>query len=244
MFALCATGAGARSADHAPVSPQQIDAALADPTRESDNRALDAGRMPAQVLAFARLRRGDAVGDWGAGGGYYSELIADAVGPAGTVYAIGIAANYDAKTWQPILAHHANIRPLFAAGEAQALAPGSLDVIFAHLEYHDLYWSSAKYHYPVRDVDAVLRNWFAALRPGGRVIVIDHVALPGDPRETAGKYHRIDPARVRADFARAGFVLDGESTVLHREDDPHSVIVFDPAVRGHTDRFVMRFVKP
>jgi predicted methyltransferase len=244
LIALVAPGAAAKPADHAPVSPPEIAAALADPTRESDNRALDAGRMPAQVLAFAQLRRGDVVGDWGAGGGYYSELLADAVGPAGTVYAIGIAANYDAKPWRPILAHHANIRPLFVPGEAQVLAPGSLDVIFAHLEYHDLYWSSAKYHYPVRDVDAVLRNWFAALRPGGRVIVIDHVGLPGDPRESAGKYHRIDPARVRADFARAGFVLDGESAVLHREDDPHDVIVFDPAVRGHTDRFAMRFVKP
>jgi len=230
--------------DLAPVSAAQIAAAIADPARTADNRALDAGRQPDAMLAFAKLRRGDVVGDWGAGGGYYSELIADAVGPKGLVYAIGVAANYDAAKWQPVLAHHANIRPLYVPGEAQALAPGSLDVIFTHLEYHDLYWSSAKYHYPVRDVDAVLRNWFAALRPGGRVIVIDHAALPGDPRETAGKYHRIDPARVRADFARAGFVLDGESSALHREDDPHTVAVFDPGVRGHTDRFALRFVKP
>lgn len=230
--------------DYAAVSPEQIAVALADPSRQPDSRALDDGRKPDMVLAFTKLRRGDAVADWGAGAGYYSELLADAVGPKGTVYAVGIAANYDAAKWAPVLAHHGNIRPLFVPGEAQALAPGSLDVIFAHLEYHDLYWTSVKYHYPVRDVDAVVRNWFAALRPGGRVIVIDHVATGGDPRDTADKFHRIDPARVKADFAKAGFVLDQESAALHRDDDPHTVVVFDPSVRGHTDRFVLRFVKP
>jgi len=235
--------------DHAPVSAAQIASAVADPTREPDNRALDAGRMPDAMLAFAKLRRGDVVADWGAGNGYYSEMLSRAVGPKGIVYAIGVAANYDAKKWAPVLAHHDNIRPLYVPGEAESLAPASLDEIFAHLEYHDLYWSSAKYHYPVRDVDAVLRNWFVALRPGGKVVVIDHAALSGqgasgDPRETADKFHRIDPARVRADFARAGFVLDGESAALHREDDPRTVLVFDPKVRGHTDRFALRFVKP
>jgi predicted methyltransferase len=234
----------AHPAPVADVSSAQIGAALADPARSTDSRALDEGRKPDAILAFAHLHRGDAVADWGAGGGYYSELLADAVGPKGSVYAIGIAANYDAKKWQPLLDHHANLHPLFTPGDAQSLAPGSLDVIFAHLEYHDLYWSSEKYHYPVRDVDAVLRNWFAALRPGGRVVVVDHAGLPGDPRVNADKFHRIDPARVRADFAKAGFVLDGESAVLHRDDDPHTAAVFDSSVKGHTDRFAFRFVKP
>jgi len=230
--------------DHAPVSSAQIAAAIADPGRDADSRALDDGRKPDAVLAFAKLHRGDVVADWGPGTGYYSELLADAVGPKGTVYAVGIAANYNATKWAPVLARHPNIRAYFVPGEAQTLAPGSLDAIFAHLEYHDLYWTSAKYHYPTRDVDAVLRNWFAALRPGGRVIVVDHVAAGGDPRETADRFHRIDPARVKADFAKAGFVLDGESAMLHRDDDPHTVVVFDPTVRGHTDRFAFRFVKP
>jgi predicted methyltransferase len=246
LFALVPAIGTARPAhdDHAVVSTGQIAAAIADPGRDAESRALDDGRKPAAVLAFAGLHRGDAVADWGPGAGYYTELLADAVGPKGLVYAVGIAANYNAEKWAPVLTRHPTIRPLYVAGEAQALAPGSLDVIFAHLEYHDLYWTSAKYHYPTRDVDAVVRNWFAALRPGGRVIVIDHAATGGDPRETADKFHRIDPARVQADFAKAGFVLDGQSSALHREDDPHGVSVFDPSVRGHTDRFVFRFVKP
>jgi predicted methyltransferase len=248
LIALAPAAAGARGHrapdDHAPVSAAQIASAIADTGRSADNRALDAGRKPDAILAFAHLQRGDAVADWGAGAGYYSELLADAVGPHGVVYAVGIAANYEAAKWQPLLTRHRNVRPFFVSGGAEALAPASLDEIFTHLDYHDLYWSSDKYHYPVRDVDAVLRNWFAALRPGGRVIVIDHVSNPGDPRETADKYHRIDPARVRSDFARAGFVLEEESTALHREDDPHTAEVFEPAVRGKTDRFAMRFVKP
>lgn len=218
--------------------------ALADPTRSDADRALDAGRKPAEILAFAAFRKGETVADWGAGNGYYSTLIGDLVGPKGRVYAVGIAANVDDKVWQPLLARHPAISPLFVTGETQVLAPGSLDAIFAHLEYHDLYWSSDKWHYPVRDVPAVLRNWYAALKPGGRAIVIDHVGPAGDPREIADKYHRIDPARVRADFAAAGFTFDGESAALHRDDDPHTVGVFDSSVKGHTDRFVFRFVKP
>ena len=234
--AVCARDAG--------VSDTAIAAAVADPARSATARAFDAGRQPAKVLAFAHIRRGDVVGEWGAGSGYYTTMLSGLVGPKGAVYAIDIAANQDAKEWAPILAHHPNIRTLFVPGEAEMLAPGGFDVIFAHLEYHDLYWSNAKAHYPVRDVPAVLRNWFAALRPGGRVIVIDHVGLPGDPRVNADKYHRIDLARVKADFATVGFVLEESSDVLHREDDPHTIAVFDPSVRGHTDRFVFCFAKP
>ncbi len=245
LIALCTLIVMAPVAQAAPpVAPAAIAAALADPARSTDNRALDAGRQPAAMLAFSQLRRGDVVADWGAGGGYYSELLARAVGPRGLVYGIGIDAGYKPQVWQPLLDRHDNLRAMFVPAASQVFGANSLDVIFSHLEYHDLYWSSEKYHYPVRDVDAVLRNWFAALRPGGRVIVIDHAASGGDPRETADKYHRIDPARVRADFAKAGFVLAAESTLLQNKDDPHTVGVFDPAVRGHTDRFAMRFVKP
>lgn len=242
-FALAAP-VHARPPAHSPVHADPIAAAIADPGRDADRRALDEGRKPAEIIAFAQVHPGDVVADWGAGGGYYSELFADVVGPKGMVYAVGTVENVDVAKWSPILARHPNIRPLFVSAGVQTLAPASLDLIFAHLEYHDLYWSSVKFHYPVRDVDAVLRNWYAALRPGGRVVVIDHVGpAGGDPRQIADKFHRIDPERVKADFARAGFVLDGESSTLHREEDPHNTLVFDPAIRGHTDRFVLRFVK-
>ena len=80
---------------------------------------------------------------------------------------------------------------------------------------------------------------------GGIVGVIDHAATPGgDPRAIADKLHRIDPAVVKADFARAGFKLEAESDLLRVAADDRSKLVFDPAVKGNTDRFVMRFRKP
>lgn len=95
------------------------------------------------------------------------------------------------------------------------------------------------------DPDAFLAKVFASVRPGGVVGVVDHVAAPGgDTRQIVEKLHRIDPAVLRADFERAGFVFDAESSLLRNADDDHNKLVFDPAIRGKTDRIVYRFKKP
>ena len=93
-------------------------------------------------------------------------------------------------------------------------------------------------------VPGVLRGWFAAVKSGGHVIVIDHAGNPGDPRTTADAYHRIDPAQVIADMTAAGFVLEEQSNLLQRSEDAHDKLVFDPTVRGKTDRFVLKFRHP
>ena len=86
---------------------------------------------------------------------------------------------------------------------------------------------------------------FDKLKPGGLLIIIDHAALPGSPVvATANTLHRIDPAAVKAEVEGAGFVFDGESTVLRNPADPHTKIVFDPSIRGKTDQFMFRFKKP
>jgi predicted methyltransferase len=93
--------------------------------------------------------------------------------------------------------------------------------------------------------DVWLRAIFAAMKPGATLGIIDHVASPGgDTRAVVDKLHRIDPAVVRADFERAGFVLDGESQILRNPQDDHSLLVFDPKIRGKTDRAFFRFKKP
>jgi len=97
---------------------------------------------------------------------------------------------------------------------------------------------------PRTDPAAFLAELFKAMKPGGIVGVVDHVALPGETRATADKLHRIDPETVKADFKAAGFVLEGESDLLRMPSDDHAKLVFDPAVRGKTDRFVFRFRKP
>ncbi|NML95196.1 class I SAM-dependent methyltransferase [Novosphingobium olei] len=247
MLAVLGALALAHSAAAAPKKAAKADpvaAAIADSHRSDANRKLDENRMPDKVLAFAGFKAGSAVADWGAGGGYYTELLADVVGPKGRVYAINSPAFAKPEVWAAITQAHPNVLSLLAPAQAQVLAPGSLDGIFAHLEYHDLYFVSEKYQHPALDVPAVLKNWFAAVRPGGTVVIIDHVGPAGDPRAVVDKYHRIDPARVRADLEGAGFVFEGSSDVLHRTDDPHDVGVFDPAVRGKTDRFILKFRRP
>ncbi|WP_157083253.1 class I SAM-dependent methyltransferase [Novosphingobium lentum] len=241
-FAALAT-AGLASAP-AIASPADDACAVADPARSEANRTLDEGRMPAAVLDFAGFRRGDVVADYGAGGGYYSELIADVVGPKGRVYAMVPPTGFKAETLGAVAQAHANVLPLVAPYDQMALAPRSVDAIFAHLEYHDLYFVSEKFHHPLLDVDAVLRGWFAAVKPGGMVVIADHVGPAGDPREVVEKFHRIDPARVRADLEKAGFVFVGQTDVLHRSEDQHTANVFDPSVRGKTDRFVLKFRRP
>lgn len=221
-----------------------IAAAIAGKARSDANRALDEGRKPAEVLAFAGIKPGDVVADYQAGGGYYTELIADLVGPKGRVYAMTQPNFYEKKDWDPLQAAHPNVAMMVAPGQSLVLAPRSVDVIFAHMTWHDLYWTNEKYQHPRIEVPQYMANWFAAVKPGGHVVIIDHVGPPGDPREVVDKLHRIDPAQVKADMAAAGFVLEGESDVLRRSEDDHSKLVFDPSVRGKTDRFVLKFRRP
>ena len=95
------------------------------------------------------------------------------------------------------------------------------------------------------DPDAWLKNLYAAMKPGGIVGVVDHVASPNsDTRATVDKLHRIDPKVVAADFKRAGFKLVGTSDMFRNPADDHSLLVFDPKIRGKTDRAVFKFKKP
>lgn len=224
--------------------PTPIAAALADHTRSETSRALDEGRKPAEILAFAGLKAGDVVADYQAGGGYYSELIAGVVGPKGRVYALTQPNFYKAAEWDKLRAAHPNLYPVVTPAQAMVLAPGSVDMIFTHLVYHDLYWENAKFQHPRQDVPSVLRGWFAAVKSGGRVIVIDHAGNPGDPRGAADAYHRIDPAQVIADMTAAGFVLEAQNSTLQNSADDHQKLVFDPSVRGKTDRFALKFRHP
>lgn len=219
-------------------------AAVAAKDRTEANRKLDEGRMPAAVLAFAGVRAGDTVADYQAGGGYYTELLSDAVGAKGRVYALTAPPGYQAEPWNALAAAHPNVVVIAAPTQALTLAPGSVDMIFEHLVYHDLYFVSEKYGHPPMDIAATLRSWFAAVRPGGHVVIVDHVGPAGDPHAVVDKFHRLDPAQVKSDMAAAGFVLEAESDVLRRSEDDHSKNVFDPAIRGKTDRFMLKFKRP
>lgn len=224
-------------------------AAVSAPGRPADQVALDASRHPAEVLAFLGLKKGMTAADVMAGEGYYSAIMARVVGPRGKVMGYNpneFVANDEKNrlAWIALTGASPNVSVSAYPFDSFAAPANSFDFTLLHLVYHDLYWQSEKYKVPRMDPAVFLRTLYAATKPGGIVGVIDHVGSPGDTRATVDKFHRIDPEVVKADFAAAGFVLEAESPMLHVAADDHSKLVFDPAVRGQTDRFVFRFRKP
>lgn len=223
-------------------------AAVAKPGRAAESIALDESRKPAETLAFLGLRRGMQAADIMTGSGYWAEIMANAVGPKGKVTAFEPNQFYstpeEEKKWQALVARRPDIRFVRYPFEAFSAAPNQFDFTIINLSYHDLYWQSDKYHIPRTDPAAFVKGLYAATRPGGIVGIVDHVGPSGDTRAVVDKLHRIDPATVKADFTSAGFVLEAESPLLANPADDHTKNVFDPAIRGKTDRFVFRFRKP
>jgi len=189
-----------------------------------------------------------AVLDLYSGGGYYSELLSYIVGAGGSVTAHSNAAYLD-YVRDEVAARYAddrlaNVTVLMAENNELALEPASFDAMLLILTFHDFYFVDAEQGWPRIDTPALLGELYGALKPGGIVGIVDHCATPGAPRETGDSLHRIDPAIVIADMQAAGFELEASSNLLRNADDDHSRIVFDPEVRGRTDRFVLRFRKP
>ena len=224
-------------------------ASVSAPGRPAEAIALDEGRKPAEMLAFMGLRRGDSVLDYGAGTGYYTEIMARAVGPTGHVTAWISPAQMARENFRTAYAgirqRNPNATVYAAALDSFPFAPNAYDFVLMHLEYHDAYWQSDRFRVPRIDPNQLLRVIYNSVKPGGVVAVVDHAANPGgDTRQVVDALHRIDPATVRADFERAGFVLEAESNLLRNPQDDHSKLVFDPSIRGHTDRFAFRFRRP
>lgn len=235
-FALSAAPAAAKPSDYA--------AAVAFKGRPAESVAMDANRHPAEVLDFMGLKKGMRTVDVLTGAGYYAELMGQAVGPNGSVVAWEPANFYErAKDkLDPMVAREPNVK--LVTDFRSAMAPNAYDFAMIHLNYHDFYWESAKYGVVRTDPNQILAALYAAMKPGGIVAVVDHVGPAGDTRALVDQLHRIDPEVVKADFQRAGFVLDGQSDMLRMASDDHTKNVFDPAVKGKTDRFVFRFKKP
>ena len=223
-------------------------AAIASDKRPEADRVSDASRQPASVLAFFGIQPGDVVLEMWAGGGYYTELLAHVVGENGKVYAHANTPILNFAGDAHVNRHAGNRLPntviLMAENNELSLQENTFDAITIILNYHDLYWSSEQYGWEQIDVPAFIAEIYKGLKPGGILGIVDHQAESGAPAETGNTLHRIDSAIVVADLEAGGFVLDGESDVLRNAADDLGKSVFDPAVRGKTDRFVLRFVKP
>jgi predicted methyltransferase len=229
--------------------PADVAASVAATTARTEaNVKLDTSRKPAEVLAFLGLEKGMRVLDMFGANQYWAEIIAPAVGPNGHVV-----------VWQPnqflndkrragfaeFAGRQKNVLLINSPFEAPSIGASAYDFALMNLDYHDVYWESADRKIPRMEPDAWLKRLYDAMKPGGVVGIIDHAAAPGgDTRAVVEKLHRIDPAVVKADFQRAGFVLEAESDLLKNPADDHSLNVFDEKIRGQTDRFVFKFRKP
>lgn len=223
-------------------------AALSIDSRLAADFERDASRRPDAVLAFFGVEPGMVVLDMFSGGGYYSEVIAHVVGESGHVDAHANEA-YLGFVGEEFTARHANARlpnvdVLMAENNEMSLEPERYDAIVMVLSYHDLYYDDPDSGWPKFDVGALLGELMKGLKPGGVLGIVDHQAEPGSPAETGNTLHRIDVRIVVDELTGAGFTLEEESDLLRNADDDYSKNVFDPAVRGTTDRFVLRFRKP
>lgn len=236
---LLAPCMAATSADAA----ARIEKTLAAPDRPAKDRERDAKDKTVEILKFADFKPGMVVADVFAGGGYYSETIADVVGDGGSVFLLN-NTGYQQYAREAIKERFvnrkgpANVKQRVFEPKKMDLGEKTLDAAIMVMAYHDMYWVDEKEGWPAVDADAVLKQIHAALKPNGFFLVIDHSAGKGTGKAPAQTLHRIDEAFAKKDIESHGFKLEKTFDGLRNPSDDTSKAVFDPAVRGKTDRFV------
>ncbi|TPG16428.1 methyltransferase [Sphingomonas koreensis] len=202
-----------------------------------------------ELIRFTRVDVGSSVIDVYPGDGDWTRLFSETVGPQGRVYSFVPTEIADLKTDQVAnmrkLAEEdgrENVEVLSADLVAMPDVMEPSDILWLHLFYHDFHTKLIQ----AKGATAADFNLavFDRLKPGGFYVIVDHAAAAGSGTSDAQALHRIDPAFVREEVEAAGFVLNAESTMLASKHDPHSIKVFDQSIKGKTDRFAYRFVKP
>ena len=244
LAGVAALAITAAASAHAVPATAGIPAAIADPSRPDKDRALDATRKPTEIMSAIGVKQGWTIADvWP--GDYWDRLFADAVGPTGKVYAVHLT-EADKAEHVPLptegsapLPDHPNVTVVDTTANTLTL-PTKANVVWIRQNYHDLY---DKFMGP-SDVPAFNKAVYAALKPGGLFVIIDHSAPDGSGLASTDTTHRIDAARVKTDMAAAGFVFVKESDALRNPADPRTKLVFDPSIKGHTDQFIYIFRRP
>ena len=218
-------------------------AVLASPIRTDEDRARDEARRARATLEAIGVQPGWKVADMIIGGGYFTRILSAAVGPRGHVTAwqpaefIAFQTSYgEALTAADALPNVTGIRSPIGA----PAFPSGLDLIFTAQNYPDLHLRP----FPADTASRVNAAAFAALKPGGRYVIIDHHAVDGAPLSVAHDLHRIDHDTVVAEVEAAGFRLSEEAALLWNDDDPRTANVFDGSIRGRTSQFFIVFRKP
>lgn len=210
--------------------------------RSAEDKKFDENRHPQELLDFSKVKKGDTVVDLFPGKGYFTRLFSAMVDDSGHVIAY-VPKEIEGASFKPVEAGNfavAGLKNAKLVVTPLMEAPAKkVDVIWTSDNYHDL-------HVPgfiKADVAAYNKLLYKMLKPGGILIVVDHVAKEGAGQADIEKLHRIDPKQVVKEIEAAGFVFDAENKVLSHHDD-HTLNVFDPTIRGKTDQFAFRFIKP
>jgi predicted methyltransferase len=212
--------------------------AVADTTRPKADTDRDALRLPAETLAFAGVKPGMIVGELYPGGGYFTRMLSDVVGPKGHIYGIENLQWDDGSTEKAVAALKNVTVQIDKFGEFTF--PQKLDLFWITQNYHDLHIAK----YGVVDMAAFNKHVYDALKPGGIYFILDHQANPGTTEDQIAVLHRIEKAQVIREVEAAGFKLAGEGDALHRTTDDHTKPIFDPSVRFKTDQYMLKFLKP
>jgi predicted methyltransferase len=219
-----------------------IDKSIASPERTAADRERDARDKPAEVLAFAGVKPGMVVADVFSAGGYYTELLAGVVGPTGKVLAINNVpyANFAKEDIKKRFTEGRlkNVEPHVVEAGYMYLPPKSVDLAVIVMSYHDVYWIDEKENWPQINTDGFLDTLKRTLKPGGKLLIVDHNAAAGTGKEVAGKLHRLNEDWARKSLEARGFVFEKAYEGLRNKDDQLDKMVYDPAVKGKTDRYV------
>lgn len=246
LFIAACSGEAPSSAD-APDYDAIAAAAVADPDRYVGDAENDAGRKPEASLAFFQVAPGMTVFEIEAGGGYYTELLSRAVGPDGEVvmqnpegFLAFVGDEINARLADDRLA---NVRQSLSVFDDFGAEDESVDLVTWVWGPHELYYKPED-GTDLGDPETAYAEIFRITKPGGAFAVIDHAAVDGAPATTGHDVHRIDKAIVVDMAEAAGFTLEAEGDFLANSDDDRTTNVFDPAIRGQTDQFALRFRKP
>jgi predicted methyltransferase len=223
--------------------------AIDNSNRAEANTERDEARKPDQVLTFMSLGAGDVVLDFGAGGGYWTELFSSIVGDDGKVYAHQNSgerfdSNKEALTAQFAPFGNIELLPL-ARGSALPLADNSVDsVMLSYLYHHMHYVDGSGESFPAGSA-ALMAEFLRVLKPGGTLIVIEHVAADGSSRTESAGWHRTPPETAKADITGAGFEFAGEAPeIFHNPDDNLMNIWYETGLSGKTTTFVHKYRAP
>lgn len=223
-----------------------IEAAVSNPARPAEDRKADSVRKPAELLAFSGVKPGDEVLEVIPGRGYFTRLLSLVVGPNGHVYALVTAeeAKASAKAADPIRSiaadrNFANVTVLIEP-VSKFTVPHPVDLVWTTQNYHDLHDRA----FGPADIPTFNKAVAASLKAGGVFLVVDHAAAPGRGTKDTQTLHRIDPAAAKSEIEAAGLKLTAESDALKNPDDDHELRIFDPRIRGRTDKFAFKFIKP